>query len=193
MGALIWPAASGPAQAGDVSAQQIIDKLAQPRTRSLAPRARSQSDQNLIERLRARTTRSLSMRDRNEIKKIAKSRPAIDLEVSFDFNSAEITPKAVPQLTSLGNALSGPELNGTVVLLGGHTDAKGSDAYNQKLSERRAAAVKQFLIGEFRIPAENLLTAGYGEQELANKSDPFAAENRRVQIVNLASKQEARR
>ena len=88
----------------------------------------------------------------------------------------------------LGRALTNPDLEGSVFLIGGHTDAKGDDDYNQKLSERRAAAVKRFLKEKFDISDDALVTVGYGEEQLKNASDPFAAENRRVQIVNLEQK-----
>ena len=51
------------------------------------------------------------------------------------------------------------------VSIAGHTDAKGSDDYNQKLSERRAEAIKQFLSQKYNILAENLVTVGYGETQ----------------------------
>lgn len=89
---------------------------------------------------------------------------------------------------TLGRALTNPDLKGSVFLVGGHTDGKGSDQYNQKLSEQRAAAVKRFLRQKFDIPDDTLVTAGYGKQQLKNSSYPFAAENRRVQIVNLEQK-----
>ena len=76
-------------------------------------------------------------------------------------------------------------------MLGGHTDAKGTDGYNQSLSERRAETVKKFLMENYKIPAENLVSAGYGETDLKNKTDPAAAENRRVQVVNMAKNETA--
>jgi outer membrane protein OmpA-like peptidoglycan-associated protein len=75
--------------------------------------------------------------------------------------------------------------------VGGHTDAKGSDPYNQSLSERRAETVKKFLTENYKIPAENLVSTGYGKGDLKNKADPFAAENRRVQIINMAKNETA--
>jgi outer membrane protein OmpA-like peptidoglycan-associated protein len=183
---------AGPVRAGDVSQQQIIDQLAQPRTRSLTAPAQDPNDRKLIESLQHRT-RSLTYSERTKIATIAKTSPKIDLQIHFDFDSAAITPKAEPQLEQLGQALSGSELNGATILLGGHTDAKGSDDYNQELSERRAEAVRRYLIDKFHIPGQNLTAVGYGKQDLANKDDPYAAENRRVMIVNLASKQQANR
>jgi outer membrane protein OmpA-like peptidoglycan-associated protein len=178
------------ARAGDVSAQQIVDGLKAPKTRSLAasnaqPAPLSDKDAALIDRVRK--TRSLSSADRDQIQQIAQSRPSVDVEIYFDYNSAALTPKAEPQLNSLGQALTSKDLTGAVVMLGGHTDAKGGDGYNQGLSERRAETVKKFLVERYRIPADTLISTGYGKRELKNSSDPFAPENRRVQIVNMAN------
>lgn len=184
---------AAPVQAEDVSEQQIIDKLAKPRTRSLAAPEQEAKDRVFIEGLQQRRTRSLSLEDRNQITAIAKQSPKVDLLIHFDFDSAAITPQAEPQLQKLGRALTSAELKGASILLGGHTDARGGGEYNQGLSERRAEAVKLFLVQKFQIPEQSVTVVGYGKQDLANKKNPFAAENRRVQIVNLPSKQEANR
>ncbi len=76
-------------------------------------------------------------------------------------------------------------------MLGGHTDARGSDEYNQGLSERRAETVKRFPVDTYKIPAANLVTAGYGRKAPKNPGDLYAAENRRVEIVNMAERAEA--
>jgi outer membrane protein OmpA-like peptidoglycan-associated protein len=184
-----------PALAGDLTDQQIVEKLKTPKlTRSLsgaaieAP-ALSAKDVAFINRIRK--TRSLSIADREQVASIAKTRPAVDLEINFDYNSAAVSPTAEPQLHSLGKALTSAELAGSVFMLGGHTDAKGTDGYNQSLSERRAETVKKFLMENYKISAENLVSAGYGETDLKNKADPAAAENRRVQIVNMAEHETA--
>jgi outer membrane protein OmpA-like peptidoglycan-associated protein len=78
-------------------------------------------------------------------------------------------------------------------LISGYTDAKGGDEYNQHLSERRAEAVKRFLMQKFGLTSGTLVTAGYGKEQLKNTADPFAAENRRVQIANMEAKQQAER
>lgn len=185
------------ASAAELSDQQIIEKLKQPRiTRSLsgtaveAP-AMKPGDKALLDKIRK--TRSLSASDRQQVAEIAKTRPAIDLEIYFDYNSSSVSPKAEPQLHSLGKALTSPDLAGSVMMLGGHTDAKGNDGYNLSLSERRAETVRKFLIETYNVPAENLVSAGYGESELKNKADPYAAENRRVQVVNMAKQEQASR
>ncbi len=178
------------ARADDLSAQQIINGLKAPKTRSLVgsnagPAPLSTADAAFIDRVRK--TRSLSTADRDEVQQIAHSRPSVDVEIYFDYNSAALSPKAAPQLNSLGQALTSQDLAGSVVMLGGHTDAKGGDAFNQGLSERRAETVKKFLIDNYHISSDTLISTGYGKRELKNAADPFAAENRRVQIVNMAS------
>jgi outer membrane protein OmpA-like peptidoglycan-associated protein len=116
--------------------------------------------------------------------------PSVDLEIFFDYKSAEITPAAEAALTPLGRALSDARLAGDKFLIAGHTDAKGGAEYNLTLSRRRAEAVRQFLIDKFGIDGAKLVATGMGLKHLKNAKQPLAAENRRVQIVNL-SKDEA--
>jgi outer membrane protein OmpA-like peptidoglycan-associated protein len=66
----------------------------------------------------------------------------------------------------------------------GHTDAKGKPDYNQKLSERRALAVKEALSRK-GVVNDRLVALGKGSQEPANSTDPFAPENRRVKVITL--------
>ena len=170
---------SNTAFAGEVSRQQIIDALTAP------PKISSLGD-------RLRLTRSLTSDDRGGYA-VAKSMPAIDLEAYFDYNSAEITPQAEPQLRELGAALSDSGLKGATISINGHTDGVGGDAFNKRLSERRAAMIKEYLVGNFDLSAANLRAVGYGKSRLKNKADPTASENRRVEVVNLAPQPQARR
>ena len=80
--------------------------------------------------------------------------------------------------------LSKPEFKGTVFLINGHTDARGSAEYNQQLSERRAAAVRRALIEQFKLAPDTLIAAGFGKEQLKLPNQPFAGENRRVEVVN---------
>jgi outer membrane protein OmpA-like peptidoglycan-associated protein len=192
---LIWSASGLPATAQDVSADQILNTLAPPVTRGLnSPQqpAISDADRAFIEGLRHRT-RSLSLDEGDHVAELAKDRKKIDLTVNFDFNSAAITAKAELQLNNLGEALLNPRMENEVIVLGGHTDAKGSAEYNQILSERRAEAVKKYLIEKLHVSAENLSTVGYGKKHLLNTANPFAPENRRVQIINMSEVNQANR
>jgi outer membrane protein OmpA-like peptidoglycan-associated protein len=190
--------------AGEVSEQQILNAL-KPKglTRSLSGGggggggavvdAKGLEDQKFLDGLRTKKTRSLSSGDRDRVAAIAKEKPSIDLEINFDYNSDKISAKARPAVETLGKALSNPDLKDSVFLVAGHTDAKGGDAYNQGLSERRAEAIKSYLVQKFRLQAENLMTVGYGKEQLKNKENPLAADNRRVQVVNMAAQSQASR
>jgi outer membrane protein OmpA-like peptidoglycan-associated protein len=191
---LVLPSGLGVALAAEErSADEIIKALKPQRitrglTTSPADAARNAQETKFVNSLRNRPTRSLTVAERDQISSIAKKRPSIDLEVNFDYNSDNIGSKAVPQVTALGEALASPDLKGGTFILAGHTDAKGSDTYNQGLSERRAEAVKQFLAEKYGIDANNLVTVGYGKTQLKNPAEPFTGENRRVQVINASDK-----
>ena len=70
-------------------------------------------------------------------------------------------------------------------MIAGHTDAVGSDDDNASFSDRRAAAVAEVLTEQFDVPAENLVTQGYGEQYLKVDTQGPEPRNRRVSILNL--------
>jgi outer membrane protein OmpA-like peptidoglycan-associated protein len=191
---LALPSGLGVALAAEErSADDIIKALKPQRitrglTTSPADAARNAQETKFVNSLRNRPTRSLTFTEREQITSIAKKRPSIDLEVNFDYNSDNIGSKAVPQVTALGDALASSDLKGSTFILAGHTDAKGSDTYNQGLSERRAEAVRRFLEEKYGIDASNLVTVGYGKAQLKNPSGPFASENRRVQVINASDK-----
>lgn len=185
--------------AGDVTSRSISralqgkpeDARSEPKMRSIQsvrPRRKilTKPESNFISTLRNRS-RAISVVERNKLGDIVDKHnlPAIDLEVYFDHDSADITSRAKPDLIELGNALREPALSDKVFLVSGHTDATGSNDYNQSLSERRARSVKVFLTKTFNIDAGRLIAVGYGEERLKNFDDPHARENRRVTIVNL--------
>jgi outer membrane protein OmpA-like peptidoglycan-associated protein len=175
--------AIGSAGAGEVlSSQQILDALTGG---SKGPAAAPIPADKL-------RTRSPTFDNRDTTVATAQPMPAIDLQVNFDFDSTQITPEAEGQLRELGKALTDPKLKGAAISINGHTDGKGSDAFNKRLSERRAASIKTFLVDNFGLSASNLRAVGYGKSRLKNNSDPFAAENRRVEVVNMVSQQAKR-
>ena len=112
------------------------------------------------------------------------ARPALTLLIQFDFDSAKVRPVSQQALANLSQALQSADLANSKFAVEGHTDAKGNAAYNQKLSETRALAVRDFLTAQ-GVSADRLIAAGKGASELANSASPLAAENRRVRIVNL--------
>ena len=115
----------------------------------------------------------------------------VALEVRFDFDSAVLTPQARTVLTQLATALKAPALSDSAFLIEGHTDARGSDVYNQSLSERRANAVLDFLTREQGVELSRLIAVGRGEAELLQPQAPASGENRRVEVANLGAQKNA--
>lgn len=111
--------------------------------------------------------------------------PSINIKVFFEFDSAILKPEAMDVLDSLGEALTYGELNNYRFQIAGHTDAVGSDGYNQKLSEQRAKAVLDYLVTAFGIDATRVDAVGYGESQLLDSDDPEGDINRRVQVTRL--------
>ncbi|MBI3705960.1 MAG: OmpA family protein [Rhizobiales bacterium] len=113
--------------------------------------------------------------------------PSVDLYVNFAYDSADLTSDARITLNQLGGALRDPRLEGFAFMIEGHTDAKGSAEYNQKLSERRAAAVRQYLIAQFGLAPARLSSVGYGKSRLLRPDQPEDGVNRRVRVVNTTA------
>jgi len=110
------------------------------------------------------------------------SRPsALSLPVPFAFDSADIMPSARPQLDAIAAGIR--MLPATQrVLIEGHTDAVGSDLYNESLSQRRAQSVRRYLVTMHGIDAGRLEAVGLGETSPLPGRGPLAGENRRVQF-----------
>ncbi|MEZ5872276.1 MAG: OmpA family protein [Nitratireductor sp.] len=111
----------------------------------------------------------------------------IDLEILFEYDSDRIDPKSVRQLIILGEALNDESLGSERFVIAGHTDAAGSDGYNDDLSLRRARAVSDFLINYAGVSEERLEPEGYGERLLKYPDAPNSGQNRRVEIINLGA------
>jgi outer membrane protein OmpA-like peptidoglycan-associated protein len=174
----------GAAHAQDTSTEQIIRSLKRRKTRGL--RLNNSNENQAIQKLkRTRRTRGLSLSERNDLYEASREMQQIDLAIYFDINSAKISRQSRGTLQELGEALRSIDLEGDQFIVGGHTDRRGSRAYNEELSERRAEAVRRYLIRHFNIEPEALLAIGYGYDKLKNPDDPLADENRRVQLVNI--------
>jgi outer membrane protein OmpA-like peptidoglycan-associated protein len=108
------------------------------------------------------------------------SNTVVGLPIKFGFNSAEILPENQAQLDAVAEGIK--MTSGIRVVVEGHTDAHGSASYNQRLSRERAEAVQRYLVERHGINASLLIVEGLGEKAPLNTADPFAAENRRVQL-----------
>ena len=108
--------------------------------------------------------------------------------VNFGFDSSDLTSAAKANLDKLAQVLKNNM--DTNIYIYGHTDSKGTDAYNLSLSERRAAAVKNYLVSQ-GVSAGRMFTMGVGEKEpvASNDTDAGRAENRRVEFAITANQE----
>ena len=189
---------AGLAVAGEtVSAEKILDalkpKASVSRGLSTGPQqpvdvAVQTKENSFVNTLRNRKTRSLSLGERQEIAELAATKPKIDLEIQFEYNSADISKNSVTAVQELGKALSDSTLKGSTFVVAGHTDAIGGEAYNQDLSERRADTIKKYLTEKYGVDGSNLVTVGYGKTRPKDANAPMDPANRRVQVVNMDTK-----
>jgi OOP family OmpA-OmpF porin len=113
----------------------------------------------------------------------------VNLLIEFDFNKAVIKPEFYPNINALGDFMK--KYPSCEVNVEGHTDNIGTKKYNQKLSQRRAEAVKKYLVDKFGIDPKRITAVGYGETKpvATNKTPEGRYKNRRVQAHHLAVKQ----
>lgn len=205
----LWACSIGnvAAQTAVLSTEEMIEQLKAPRTRSLrnltieatppAAQPNPTSPGQLVTSPSSQTaTPSPALQQATVVPSTAQAVPApqiatapqdapsLSLNVQFDFNSARIRPESYAALDNLANALQSSALGQSRFLVEGHTDAKGAQEYNRKLSERRAQSVLDLLTSK-GVPNSQLVAVGKGSKEPANLAYPKAAENRRVRIVNL--------
>ena len=109
-----------------------------------------------------------------------------DSGLLFDFDSDRIRPDAAANLNELANSLT--KFPNSDLLIVGHTDARGEDAYNMNLSQRRANAASAYLQSR-GVPASRIRTSGRGETEpvASNATDAGMQQNRRVEVAIYAS------
>ena len=110
-----------------------------------------------------------------------REKPSIDLVINFEFNSSKLLPDSRPLLDNLAKAMKNDQLSGLSFVVEGHTDLKGTPAYNLKLSDQRASSVVQYLSIK-GVEKNRLRALGKGSTELLIPDQPEAAENRRVKI-----------
>jgi outer membrane protein OmpA-like peptidoglycan-associated protein len=150
------------------SANQILRQL------EIAPRIRPERRVTVPE-----------LKRRRELREMA---PSIDIQsINFGFGSAEIPYSQYRKVENVAQAIDRllRRERGTRVLIEGHTDAVGSFASNQRLSERRAASLKSVLVREFGIPPHVLETVGYGEEFLLIPTPNEDWRNRRVTLRRI--------
>ena len=140
---------------------------------ALAQPMKNASVDQIVERLTAPATRTLRIEPRS-----------IDLVIQFDFDSANLQESSKPLLDNLVSAMKTDRLMSLRFKVEGHTDAKGSEAYNQNLSMRRAESVVSYMTDN-GIDKRRLEGIGKGFSELLYPDKPQAMENRRVRITTV--------
>ena len=113
--------------------------------------------------------------------------PRLDLDINFDTGSWQLTPDQIDKLSVVAQGLNRTIHRNPreVFLIEGHTDAVGSAEDNLSLSDRRAEAVAVALTEQFHVPPENLVTQGYGEQDLKVQTEGASRANRRVSVRRI--------
>ena len=108
----------------------------------------------------------------------------VNVRIEFDRDSAALTPEQKPKLDQLCRVMQAADIQKFRII--GHTDATGTDAYNQNLSQLRAAEVQRYFINECGVDPNHLEAVGVGEKFIPEGKDPNAPENRRVEFQALA-------
>ncbi len=185
----------------------VANLLSAPTASSQTPSAATPSAEQMIEQLKAPKTRSLRNLNIEQVNSppapapapstatsvgapvvgvvaTPQAKPSLSLLIQFDFNSARVRPESQQVLNNLAVALQSQELLASKFAVEGHTDATGRADYNLRLSQQRADAVRDLLVAQ-GVSTQRLHTAGKGSAELADNADPASANNRRVRIVNF--------
>ncbi|MDU9412122.1 OmpA family protein [Pseudomonas sp. zfem005] len=105
----------------------------------------------------------------------------VELDVKFDFDKSKVKEESYGDIKNLADFMN--QYPSTTTTVEGHTDSVGTDAYNQKLSERRANAVREVLVNQYGVGSERVNSVGYGESRPVadNATDAGRAVNRRVE------------
>lgn len=105
----------------------------------------------------------------------------VELDVKFDFDRAEVKQDSIDDIRDLADFMK--QYGQTSTVVEGHTDSVGTDAYNQRLSERRANAVRDVLVNQHGLDSSRVDAVGYGESRPVadNSTDAGRAINRRVE------------
>lgn len=170
------PAFSQSSDSSEMTAEEMTDAFKKQKTRGLVlavPNSGS-STEDTVETVTPTAALDTNVIPKNE---------QVNLNVSFDFDSAALRNDQLPKLVELCSALKSADVQQVRIL--GHTDASGSAEYNQRLSKLRAEEVKRFLSTDCGFPEDRMEALGIGERNLFDPEDPNAERNRRVEFQAL--------
>lgn len=106
-----------------------------------------------------------------------------EVMLRFELNRSDLTAEARQSLNGLRVVLADPRFARWKIDLAGHTDASGAEGYNLRLSERRAEAVRDYLVQQMGVPPARTNVAGYGRSVLLDRERPLEGVNRRVHLT----------
>lgn len=175
-------AAPDPARATDaseLSEQQLEQLFRNQRTRGLvlAPTTGSAAA------TQAATAATEAAQERSDYVQFDRDEQ-VNVRITFDFDSSALREDQKPRLAALCNVMRSIDIERFRVV--GHTDAVGSQAYNQRLSLMRAQEVKRYMVNECGIAEERLEAVGVGPDFLYDTEDPRSPANRRVEFQALS-------
>ncbi|MBX2880014.1 MAG: OmpA family protein [Granulosicoccus sp.] len=125
-------------------------------------------------------TRSISFRNPEEQRLGQRS---VGMPVLFRYGETKIVEESKPFLDTIGEMMASAQYENEKLIVEGHTDAVGSDEFNQKLSDMRALAIRDYLVAKFSIDPFRLFPVGRGESLLYQPDKPNDATNRRVEFL----------
>ena len=111
--------------------------------------------------------------------------PQFFVEINFENNSVAIEPESYRTIGLIADALHHPLLRQYKFLVVGHTNATGDAKHNLDLSARRAEAIAEALSTTFSVEPTRLFSVGVGSEMPVDSANPKAADNRRVQLLNI--------
>lgn len=167
--------------AGDMTAEEMTERFSAQKTRGLVvavPANPTETDAEAQETVAATVAPTAELNT-----DIVPKNEQVNLNVSFDFDSAALRNDQLPKLVELCSALKAADVQQIRIL--GHTDASGSAEYNERLSKLRAEEVKRFLATDCGFPEDRMEALGVGERNLFDPADPNADKNRRVEFQAL--------
>lgn len=130
-------------------------------------------------------SRSIRVTPDNAAAKPSSKQLSASMLVTFETNSAELTPRSKQLLDTLARALQSDKLAEFGFSIEGHADPRGGEQFNLQLSQLRAEKVVTYLSENQGIERSRLQAVGKGQSELLNTSNPDAPENRRVTVKTL--------
>ncbi len=130
-------------------------------------------------------SRSIRISSERDVKAAPSKRASASMLITFETNSAELTPQAKKMLDTLGRAMQSDKLAELKFSIEGHADPRGGVEFNQQLSQERAEKVVSYLAENQQIERSRLKAVGKGPTELLNTANPDAPENRRVTVKTV--------